>query len=180
MSNQRNKIAFVSHCILNQATRAEWAGGKARRETGMLRNVVEIFLDNGIGAIQLDCPEFNLYGNPRQPRSKDGYDTPIFIDHCREIAVGACDLMERYINGETPSSIVAIVGVENSPSCGINNVTRTVNGEDKHLPGKGHLMEALEAEMLCRGIDIPMIGVSLNHEKQKEELFKFKRNLGYS
>jgi len=175
MSKQHNKVAFVSHCILNQATRAEWVGGMARRETGMLRNIVEILLDNGIGAIQLGCPEFNLYGNPRQPRSKDGYDTPAFIDHCRGIAVGACDLMERYIKGETPSTIVAIIGVENSPSCAINNVSRIVEGDDVNLPGKGHLMEALEAEMIRRGIDIPMIGVSLNHEKQKEDLSRLKQ-----
>jgi uncharacterized protein YbbK (DUF523 family) len=85
--------------------------------------------------------------------------------------------MERYIDGKVPSTIVAIVGVEKSPSCGINNVTRTIDGDDVNLPGKGHLMEALEAEMHCRGIDIPMIGVSLNHEKQKEDLFRFKEIL---
>ncbi|RLI09377.1 hypothetical protein DRO42_04375, partial [Candidatus Bathyarchaeota archaeon] len=78
MTRPRDKVAFVSHCILNQATRARWEGGGARRERGMLRDVVETLLSHGVGAVQMECPEFSLYGNPRPPRSKDDYDTPEF------------------------------------------------------------------------------------------------------
>ena len=177
MSQQRDRVAFVSHCILNQATRARWAGGGARREAGMLRDVVEVLLSQGVGVVQLECPEFSLYGNPRPLRSKDGYDTPVFRDHCRGIAVRACDLIERYVDGGGRSNVVAIVGVENSPSCGVNSVTRTVEGENVAMPGRGHLMDELEAEMHIRGIEIPLIGVSLRPKEQRKGLMRLRKAL---
>jgi len=53
MFRKREKVAFVSHCILNQATRAWWRGGGASRERGMLRDIVEVLLRHGVGAIQM-------------------------------------------------------------------------------------------------------------------------------
>jgi len=176
MFRKREKVTFVSHCILNQATRAWWRGGGASRERGMLRDVVEVLLRQGVGAIQMECPEFSLYGNPRPPKSKDGYDTPQFRERCREIAKRACDLMERYLDeGRGPGlSVVALVGVENSPSCGVSKVTRTVGGEIVSRPGRGHLMDALDAEMRSRGIDVPMIGVSLKPDEREDRLRKLE------
>jgi len=171
MIRQYDKVAFVSHCILNQATRARWEGGGARREQGMLRDVVEILLSHGVGAVQMECPEFSLYGNPRPPRSKDDYDTPEFRQRCLEIAKGACGLMERLLEGRDPEMrIVAVVGVENSPSCGVSRVSRTVGGEIVSRPGRGHLMDALEAEMRRRGIEVPLVGVSLRPGEKEDGL----------
>jgi len=172
MVQRREKVAFVSHCILNQATRARWEGGGASRERGMFRDVVEVLLSHGVGAVQMGCPEFSLYGNPRPPRSKDGYDIPEFRERCREIAEHACDLMERFLEGTAPPGfrIVAVLGVENSPSCGVVRVSRTVEGEIVSRPGRGHLMDALEAEMRLRGIDVPMIGVSFRPGEREDGL----------
>lgn len=172
MIRQREKVVLVSHCILNQSTRAWWEDGGATRERGMLRDVVEVLLGHHVGAIQMECPEFSLYGNPRPPRSKDGYDTPQFRERCREIAERACDLMESCLDqGRNPGfRVVAIVGVENSPSCGVSKVTRTVGGETVTCPGRGLLMDALEAEMRSRGIDVPMIGVSLKPGEREDSL----------
>lgn len=172
MTRRREKVAFVSHCILNQATRAWWGEEGAGRERGMLRDVVEVLLSHGVGAIQLECPEFSLYGNPRPPRSKDGYDRPEFRQRCREIARHAREQMERCLEkGRDPEiRVVAVVGVENSPSCGVGRVSRTVGGEIVSRPGRGHLMDALEAEMRRRGIDVPVIGVSLKPGEREDRL----------
>ena len=170
MIRHPEKVAFVSHCIPNQATRARWRGDGARRERGMLLDAVEVLLRNGVGAVQMECPEFSLYGNPRPPRSKDGYDTPEFRQRCRGIAEHACDLMDRYLakGSDFEVTIVAVVGVENSPSCGVSRVPMTVEGETVSRPGRGHLMDALEAEMRRRVIDVPMIGVSLNPKERED------------
>jgi len=172
MTRWVEKVAFLSHCILDQATRARWSGGGASRERGMIREVVEVLLRHGVGAVQMECPEFSLYGNPRQPRSKDGYDTPEFRRRCREIAEWACDQMDlRLASGEDPEiRVVAVVGVEGSPSCGVSRIPRTVGGEDVSRPGRGHLMDALEAEMRRRGFLIPMIGVSLRPGEREDGL----------
>ena len=120
----------------------------------------------------MECPEFSLYGNPRPPRSKDDYDTPGFKERCREIAERACDLMEHCLEGGGAPEIriVAVVGVENSPSCGVSMVSRTVGGESVSRPGQGHLMEALEAGMRRRGLFTPLIGVSLKPGEREERL----------
>ncbi|MFQ6053765.1 MAG: hypothetical protein ACE5OO_06030 [Candidatus Bathyarchaeia archaeon] len=163
MDRRRDRVVFVAHCILDQATRAWWGEGGARRERWMLRGVVEVLLRHGVGAIQMECPEFSLYGNPRPPRSKDGYEEPEFKGRCREIAEQTCDAVDRLRRlGRDPEiEVAAIVGVEGSPSCGVSTVPRTVGGEVVELPGRGHLMEALEAEMRRRGVEIPMVGVRL-------------------
>lgn len=172
MIRRLEKVAFLSHCILNQASRAWWVGGGASRERGMLRDVVEVLLRHGVGAVQMECPEFSLYGNPRPPRSKDGYDTPEFKNRCREIAERTCDLMVHCLEDGRPPEIriVAVVGVENSPSCGVSRVSRTVGGETVSRPGRGHLMDALEAEMRRRGFVVPMIGVSLKPGEREDRL----------
>ncbi len=174
MSKQRDKIIFVSHCILNQTTRAMWRGGGASREPGMLRDVVEILSKYNIGVVQMECPEFSLFGNPRPPRTKDGYDTLPFREKCREIAVRTCDSMERYLNAGKGASVVALIGVENSPSCGVSKITRTVGEETISLPGRGHLMDALDEELSRRGIEAPMIGVSLKPDEREDGLRKLE------
>jgi len=176
MINPREKVAIVSHRVLNQATRAWWRGGGVSRERGMLRDVVEALLRHGVGTIQMECPEFSLYGNPRPPRSKDGYDMPQFRERCREIAERVGDLMERCLEegGDPDFRVIAVIGVENSPSCGVSRVTRTVGGEVVSRPGRGHLMDALEAEMRRREIDVPMIGVSLKPGEREDRLRKLE------
>ena len=174
MPRQRDRVVFVSHCILNQTTRARWRGGGASREQGMLRDVVEVLFRNGVGAVQMECPEFSLFGNPRPPKTKDGYDTPQFREKCGEIAERTCDRIERYLDADMGASVVAIVGVENSPSCGVSKVTRTVEGETTSCPGRGHLMDALDEELCRRGIDVPMIGVSLKPDEREDSLRKLE------
>ncbi|MCK5319417.1 MAG: hypothetical protein KAJ55_16010, partial [Anaerolineales bacterium] len=67
MTGNRDKVVFVVHCVLNQTTRARWGEGGASREGGMVSEVVSLLMRQGIGAIQMECPEFSLYGNPRPP-----------------------------------------------------------------------------------------------------------------
>jgi len=85
----RDRVAIVAHCILNQAARAWWGEGGASREKGMVSDVVGLLARHGVGVIQMGCPEFSLYGNPRRPRSREESDTPEFREKCREIAIQA-------------------------------------------------------------------------------------------
>jgi predicted secreted protein len=169
---KRDKVAFVSHCILNQATRAWWGEGGASRERGMVSDVVGLLMRHGVGAIQMGCPEFSLYGNPRPPRSWGEYDTPEFKEKCREMAVQACEKMETLTErGAEPGiEIIAILGFEGSPSCGVERTTRTIRGERRRAPGRGHLIEALRREMKSRGLQVPFLGVSLREDERRDAL----------
>jgi predicted secreted protein len=166
----RDRVAIVAHCILNQAARAWWGEGGASREKGMVSDVVGLLARHGVGVIQMGCPEFSLYGNPRRPRSREESDTPEFREKCREIAIQARveieALMERGIDPEM--EIAGILGFEGSPSCGVKYTTRTIDGERRRAPGQGHLIEALQLEMSLRGLDVPFLGVSLREDEKQE------------
>jgi predicted secreted protein len=138
----------------------------------MVSEVVGILMRHGVGAIQMECPEFSLYGNPRPPRSREEYDTPEFKGKCREIAIQACERMEALMEGRGDPEIEvrAILGIEGSPSCGVEHITRTINGEPQRAPGRGHLVEALQRELRRRGMEVPFLGVSLRAEEGREAL----------
>jgi len=165
-------VVFVVHCILNQTTRARWGEGGASREDGMVSEVVGLLMRHGVGAIQMECPEFSLYGNPRPLRSREEYATPEFKRKCREIAIQACEKMEALMEGRGDPEIEvrAILGFEGSPSCGVDRTTRTINGKLRRAPGRGHLIEALQRELRRRGMEVPFLGVSLRAEEGREAL----------
>lgn len=54
----------------------------------------------------MDCTEFSLYGNPRPPRSKEGYDTSRFKQRYREIAKKTCGQMSNFLERGNVSGFV--------------------------------------------------------------------------
>ncbi len=151
----RDRVVILAHCIMNQATKARWEGGGATRTEGAIEEIITPLLEHGVGIIQMECPEQTLYGNPRPPKSRDDYDTPEFREKCSEIAVRA---MQTIGNG---TELIAVLGFEGSPSCGVERTTRTIKGSHADCPGEGHLIEALRQEMREKGLDAPIIGVGL-------------------
>jgi len=159
------RIVFASHCILNQATRA-WGGtGDASRERGMISEVIEVLSRHGVGIVQIGCPEFSLHGNPRPARDKGGYDKEEFRGRCMEIASEAVEhMVEMQEKGRDPRiRVVAVLGVEGSPSCGVE---RTPGAADEH----GHLIDALKEEMARSGLEIPVLDVSLREGERRMRL----------
>ena len=177
---KRDMVVFVAHCILNQTTRARWGEAGANREDGMVSEVVGLLMRHKVGAIQIECPEFSLYGNPRPPRSREEYDTPEFKRRCREIAIKTSESMEALMErrGDPEIEVRAILGFEGSPSCGVERTTRTINGERWRAPGRGHLIEALKRELRRRGMEVPFLGVSLGAEEGREALRRLEAIIG--
>ncbi len=176
MIPRRNKVAFVCHCVLNQSTKAWWKSDGAGREEGMMSNLVSVLMSHGVGLVQMDYPEFSLYGNLRPPRSRDEYESLEFRRKCRHVAVLTCDAMASLQEkGQDPVvEVVAVVGVENSPSCGVDWTTRTIDGESRASRGRGLLIEALEEEMRRRRLDVPLIGVSMKEDEREDCLRRIR------
>ena len=175
MEDTPDRVIFVSHCILNQSTRARWQGGGARRDTGACREVVDLLMAEEVGVVQMDCPEFSLFGNPRPPMTKEGYDTPGFREACEEIAGRACDMMDAFREaGPEAVEVVAVLGLEGSPSCGVGRTPRILDGEGVDASEPGLLMEALMEEMRERGIEAPFLGISLRRGEREERLTALK------
>jgi len=146
---------ILVHCIINQSIRARWEGSSATRTEGALEEIITPILNHGVGIIQMECPEQTLYGNPRPPKSRDDYDTPEFKEKCVEVAVRAMHTLEK------STELIAALGFEGSPSCGVERTTRTIKGSHAESPGEGHLIEALCHQLREKGLDTPIIGVGL-------------------
>jgi hypothetical protein len=122
------RVVFVSHCLLNENTR--YLGGAFR--PGVVREVVDPCVKDGIGICQMRCPEqlawggvlkrrlLILYGRPRlgpaiRPLS------PVLITYTalryRRLAARVARQIADYQKGGF--EVVGVVGVDASPTCGV-------------------------------------------------------------
>ena len=159
------KVLVLSHCIFNRATRW-WQNGKPiGRNEGPVGRVLELLSARKIGAVQLPCPEFSFFGNPRPPATKGEYESlPGFRRHCGNLArESAKNLKTLIAKGTGPKiRVLAVVGIERSPSCGVECVPRTVDGETRYVGEKGFFLELLERELERVEITVPFVGVDLH------------------
>jgi predicted secreted protein len=161
------RILLVSHCILNPHSKAVGLFGEERVKAS--RRVVEALMrDLETGVIQLPCPELLYKGLSREPASREAYDNPEFRRICREIGDQAAKTAVKY--EQEGVRVVAYLGVEGSPSCGVE-WTHFI--DDKPEKGKGVFTETLCEAMGNAGVEISLLGLP---EKEKygslEELLK--------
>jgi predicted secreted protein len=163
-------VLIVAHCILNQSTRWWQKGQPVERNQGPVNQILQFMSDNKIGAVQLPCPEFTFLGNPRSPATKDDYESLSgFKEHCRRLAMDSSRNLKSLIEmGRDPKiAVLAIIGVERSPSCGVKYTPRKVDGKTKYVEEKGIFFEALDKEMKNLGFKVPIIGLDMH---QPEDL----------
>ena len=80
------KIVFVSHCILNTASKVVlYNQEEIDAEENLRKKFMHEVIDKEIQAIQLPCPEFTLYGAKRWGHVSDQFDNVFFRSHCRRI-----------------------------------------------------------------------------------------------
>lgn len=168
----RKKLIILSHCFLNEKSKVKKHGINPPADIG---EILKILLDNEIGMIQLPCPELTCYGLRRWGHVKEQFDTPHYRNHCRQSFDIYLEQIQDYIkNGY---EIIAIVGIEGSPSCG---VYRTCSGEwggefssntnlgetlktIKMIESKGVFIEEIDKILTKNCIDIPFIDFNKNH-----------------
>ena len=158
-----NRIVVVCHCILNVHSLED---GLAEYR-GLEEDIVEALIEKGVGMVQLRCPETRLHGIERLPMPKDTYDKPhIRASYATYATEEVLQLREFMKKG---AKIMAVVGAEASPSCGVNIVGRwkpDVPNETRRFPedvdfieGRGVFMEELEKALAAEGIRPKWIGV---------------------
>ena len=115
------KIVFVSHCILNTASKVIlYNREEIEAEEDLRLRFLRKALDRGVQIIQLPCPEFTLYGAKRWGHVSDQFDNPFFRKHCRTILEPIIDQLQEYLNNEDRFEVLGIVGIDGSPSCGVD------------------------------------------------------------
>lgn len=147
------KVVFVSHPILNQNTMPKGTS----KASGVVKEVIDVISEAGIGIIQLPCPETEYVGLDRKTKTKDAMDNKKYRKHCQKMAKAILKQAELY--KAKKYSIVGILGVERSPTWAVHQLQ---NGH-RNVPGKGILIEEIENAMRKKNFQIPIVGVDLNN-----------------
>jgi len=106
----------------------------------MILEIVEVLKAYDVGVVQMPCPEITYGGLNRWSQTKEQYATSIFRRHCKQIAISITDQVQGYLkNG---FKVYAILGVDGSPTCGVNETSVGFRGGDveKATRVKAHLV----------------------------------------
>lgn len=129
------QVVLLSHCLLNENTR--YLGGAGR--AGCVREIVDACAAEGLGMVQMPCPEEAAWGGVLKRRLLFAYGSRRWLPRpLRSLLLRAVltytGLVYRRLARQTARRVVdyldsglhvaAIVGVDGSPSCGL---TRTMN-----------------------------------------------------
>jgi len=166
--NRKKEIVILSHCILNCNSKVE---GLALYE-GAQVELIKYIIEKGYGIIQLPCPEMSMYGVKRWGHVKEQFDTPYFRKKCREIFEPILEQIIDYM--ENGYVIKALIGIDGSPSCGVNKTcsSKLWGGEVgceygiedkvkdlKSIEAKGVFIEEIQKLLLERKITIKFIAI---------------------
>jgi predicted secreted protein len=115
------KILFVAHCILNTASKVVMEESEDSQTEAVLRKeLLEKIIKKEIQLIQLPCPEFLLYGAKRWGHVSDQFDNVFFREHCRKLLQESIMEAQEYLANPDRFEVLGFMGIEGSPSCGVN------------------------------------------------------------
>lgn len=141
---------MVCHCLLNPHSRVE---GLARCPGA--HPVVSALNERDFGVIQLPCPELAVDGLDRPPRAIEDYDTVEYRAMCSELAEEISRSVALYERKGV--RVVALMGVEGSPSCGVSITNTKVGAEGTGAisvrgPGSGVFIQELRDRLEPHGV----------------------------
>ena len=133
------RIILVCHCLLNQNSVLEgWERARGAYP------IASVFINAGIGIVQLPCPELICCGLHRPPLSKEKYDTAAYRSLCRELLRPyIAQLLEYRKNGY---ELVGMCAIKNSPTCSMSG-------------NRGVLMDELMTLLEAQDIPLPYIEI---------------------
>ena len=159
--SRSGRIVVVSHCLLNVHSLED---GLAEFP-GCEEDLVRILLEGGVGIFQLPCPEMEISHISRAPLPKESYEHPRIRERYRSLARRIASRLEQFAG--KGYRIVAVVGAEASPTCGISLVGRWKDPKRKgrfpddveFVEGMGVFMEEFRRELEERGIRTEWVGL---------------------
>ena len=147
------RIVIVAHCILNASSRVEGVAGYQ----GVHPLVAELSR-RGFGLIQIPCPELASEGLDRPRKTRDEYDTPAYRTHCSHIAEEIAREVGIYV--DAGYEVSALVGVDGSPSCGVDTTSAACPeppGSTRRVSGRGILIEELARRLAPYGLSFAAV-----------------------
>lgn len=164
MDNRSRKFIFVPFCLMAQSFQAQ---GIVKYEwKSSIKPIMQVLLDNDINIIQMPCIEAEFGNNLiRKPKGIKKYDTTEFNKHCEALANKVSEQIKTVVSSDY--EVIAILGIEQSPSCCVNYIY-TNKGIEKRM---GLFMGKLHAKI--KDLNIPIIGINRKYiNKSLNELQK--------
>ncbi len=156
MSDARSKkLVFAAHCLLNPNVKVPGIA----KHAGVLGGLMKLLADQGLGVVQMSCPVAEQLGldRPLGTDSIEQYDTPDYRKACAKQA----EVIRKQIESFQSQGIrvMAILGVEGSPSCSVVSVPMMKDGNRSMVPGAGLFIQALEKTLGEAGLTVPILGI---------------------
>ena len=143
------RILLVCHCVLNPASKVRSFDDEDRQTEGALRaRAVQTLLAQGVGLLQLPCPEFTLYGACRWGQVREQFDNPFFRAHCHRLLASITQQLAEYAAHPGRFRLLGVLGVDGSPSCG---VCKTCTGDWGGEPFRAEIQRALSPARETQG-----------------------------
>lgn len=149
--NRSEYFVFVPFCLLAQAYQAQGIVKYDWRSS--IKPFVNLLIDNDINIIQMPCAESTFNDSLiRKPMGLSKYNTDEFNNHCESISKEVFDQIRLLI--ESNYKVVAILGIEQSPSCCVNYIYTNHGNENR----EGLFIEKLHDKV--KEYNIPIIGIN--------------------
>jgi len=156
------RILVVCHCLLNANAKVYPLASCE----GVYRQVVGKSIDEGIGLLQLPCPETVYLGLNRWGMTREQYDHPTFRECCRQMLMPSIAQIKGY--ADAGYQILGVIGMDGSPNCGVSRTCYGFSGGEisaegvieaqrerlEFRLGKGVFMEILSAMLKEAQLDI--------------------------
>lgn len=157
------KIVILSHCILNANSKIY---GVCQYQ-GNIKSVISKYLEENVGIIQLPCPELTYLGLNRWGMTKEQYNNPGYIRHCRKLLEPILDQIKMYLSDGY--NILEVVGIDGSPTCGANfscggytggDISLAPNQEEYIIEEKGVFIEEFQKMLKEEDIELKFTGIN--------------------
>ena len=166
MANRSKKFIFVPFCLMAQAYQAQ---GIVKYEwKSSIKPIMQLLIDNDINIIQMPCTEASFNDSLiREPKGLSKYNTDEFNEHCQKKADQVIYEIKNIIN--SGYEVIAILGIEHSPSCCANYIY-TNKGNEKR---KGIFIEKIYDGL--KEYNIPIIGI--NRKYIRKSLMELEKKI---
>jgi len=183
MSKKDKKIIVIAQCLVNPYCRVHLLG----QNFPLSHELMDYLMSKRVGVIQYPCPETTAMGLQRNPQGRQQYDNIFFRQHCKDLLKVPMLMVREFIKNKY--RLVAFIGLENSPTCGIHWGRHKVNRYQAESPVPaenpdpddpvlmGIMAEILSEELAEENLQIPFLEFPTQEPPESEKRLKFWEDL---
>jgi len=183
MSKKDRKIIVIAQCLVNPYCRVHLLG----QNFPLSHELMDYLMSKRVGVIQYPCPETTAMGLQRNPQGRQQYDNIFFRQHCKELLKVPMLMVREFIKNKY--RLVAFIGLENSPTCGIHWGRHKVNRYQTESPVPaenpdpedpvlmGIMAEILSEELAEENLQVPFLEFPTQEPPESEKRLKFWEDL---